>query len=73
MPIVNTIFDGEDNVNPDGSRTITVRNFDQDGKEYKYSQHAAAGFDYHADNLIKIAMLNEQLASQEFEALIGQG
>lgn len=73
MPIVNTIFDGEDNVNPDGSRTITVRNFDQDGKEYKYSQHVASGFDYQADNAIKVTMLNEQLANQEFEALIGQG
>ena len=71
MPIVNTTF--EETVNADGSRNVIVRNFDQDGKEYKYSQFAAVGFDVQADNAIKVANLNEQLANQEFEALIGQG
>ena len=71
MPIVNTTF--EETVNADGSRNVIVRNFDQDGKEYKYSQYAPAGFDVQADNAVKVANLNEQLANHEFEAIIGQG
>ena len=72
MPIVNTTFEGLDKPNPDGSFDVIVRNFDNEGKEYKYSQNVKPNFDIVADNAIKVANLNEQLAAQEFEALIGQ-
>ncbi len=69
MPIVSTTF--EETVNANGSRDVIVRNFDNEGKEYKYSQNVPANYDVAADNAIKVANLNEQLANQEFEALIG--
>lgn len=69
MPIVNTTF--EETVNADGSRDVIVRNFDNEGGEHKYSQNVPADFDIIADNAIKVAGLNEWLASREFEALIG--
>lgn len=69
MPIVSTLREVSTNAN--GSRQVVVRQYDQDGIEYMYSFHASADLDLDALIAGKTVDLNEQLAQNEFETLIG--
>lgn len=69
MPIV--ISNVEQSAQEDGGSNVTVRLYDQDGREYMTSFRAPAGFDIQSKVNIMIAEQNEQLAQLEFEALVG--
>ena len=69
MPIVTT--NTEVSTQANGSSQVIVRSYDQDGREYMYSFHAAAGLDINTIVANKTADLNVQLAQSEFEELVG--
>jgi hypothetical protein len=69
MPIVsNTV---QSTTQADGSLSVVVRLYDQDGREYTQSFFAPAGFNVTAKVNTMSAELSEQLAQAEFEALVG--
>lgn len=61
----------QSSTNSDGSTNNVLRMYDQDGKEYMQSFWAPAGFNLQTKVDNTIAGLNEQLAEQEFNALVG--
>lgn len=69
MPIVTHTL--QTSAQADGSTSNVLRMYDQDGKEYMQGFFAPAGFNLQTKVNIAIAELNEQLAVQEFEALVG--
>lgn len=69
MPIVNRIIESTTQAN--GSTSNVVRMYDQDGREYMQSFFAPAGFDVAGRVSAMVAEMDEQLAQQEFEALVG--
>lgn len=58
-------------VNANGSQYVVVRYYDQDGREYMQSFHAPAEADADGIAVGRIPEMDEQLAQQEFEALVG--
>lgn len=69
MPIVtNTV---ESSAQADGSQSVVVRLYDQDAREYTSSFFAPADFNVAAKVQTMTAELNEQLAVDEFRALVG--
>jgi hypothetical protein len=69
MPIVsNTV---QSTTQADGSLSVVVRLYDQDAREYTNSFFAPAGFNVDAKVQTMIAGMDEQLATDEFNALIG--
>lgn len=70
MPIVNTAR--QIDIQANGNRQVLVRHYDQDGKEYMYSFNAKPEVDIDAIIADRITLLDEQLAQQEFEAIIGE-
>lgn len=69
MPIVsNTV---QTSVQADGSLSVVVRLYDQDAREYTQVFFAPAGFDVTAKVNTMTAELNEQLAVDEYRALVG--
>ena len=57
--------------NADGSTNNVLRMYDQDGKEYMQTFFAPAGFNLQTKVDNTIAGLDQQLAEQEFQALVG--
>lgn len=69
MPIVsNTV---QSTTQADGSLSVVVRLYDQDAREYTQQFFAPAGFNITAKVNTMTAELNEQLAADEFNALVG--
>jgi predicted RNA-binding protein Jag len=69
MPITSHTL--TQNTQADGSTSNTLRMYDQDGMEYLQTFFAPAGFDVSTKVSNTILELDEQLATNEFEALIG--
>ena len=69
MPIVSSTT--ASTTQADGSLSVTVRLYDQDAKEYTQSFFAPAGFNVTAKVQTMTNELNEQLAQDEFAALVG--
>jgi uncharacterized membrane protein YvbJ len=55
----------------DGSTSNVLRMYDQDGTEYTQVFYAPAGFNVQTKVDNTILELNEQLATNEFQALVG--
>lgn len=69
MPIVShTLTQSEQ---PDGRSYNVLRLYDQDGREFTQTYFAPAGFDHNAKVNSTIVEMDEQLAQDEFEALVG--
>ncbi len=58
-------------VNANGSQYAVIRYYDQEGREYMQSFHAPADADVEGIAVGRIPEMDEQLAQQEFEALVG--
>ena len=69
MPIVSSTHTFT--TQADGSTSNVVRMFDQDGKDYVQVFYAPEGFNVQSKIDLMIVGLNEQLAEQEFQALVG--
>ena len=69
MPIVNHTT--SITINANGSQYAVIRYYDQDGTEYMQSFHAPAGADVDGIATARIPEMDEQLAQQEFETLVG--
>lgn len=69
MPIQSHTL--EQTTQSNGGTQNIVRLFDQDAREYMQSFYAPAGFDVEGRINMMIAEMDEQLAQQEFEALVG--
>lgn len=69
MPIVTQQVTSTEQAN--GSSNVVVRLWDQDATEYLQTFNAPAGFDINGKVSLIIAELNEQLAVNEFQALVG--
>ena len=69
MPIVSHTI--QSTTQADGSLSVVVRLYDQDGREYTQQFFAPANFNVTAKVQTMTAELNEQLAQSEFEALVG--
>jgi len=69
MPIASHLK--EESVQANGGKHVVLRLYDQDGREYMISFFAAAGVDVDTIVTSRIAEMDEQLAIQEFEALVG--
>ena len=69
MPIVQHTLTAS--TQADGSTSNVLRMYDQDGTEYTQVFYAPAGFNVATKIDNTIVGLNEQLATAEFEALIG--
>lgn len=60
------------NTQADGSLSVAVSLFDQDAREYGPTTFPApAGFNIQAKIALMIAEMDEQLAQDEFRALVG--
>lgn len=69
MPIVsNTV---QSTTQADGSLSVVVRLYDQDAREFTQTFFAPAGFNVQTKVNTMIAELGEQLAVDEFNALVG--
>lgn len=68
MPIVNTVL--EKTPNSPTSTHVVVRSYDQDGREFFYSFDADEIVNIQDVVAFKTAALNEQLAIDEFMALV---
>lgn len=70
MPIIQTVKSVE--IQANGNQQVLVRHYDQDGKEYMYSFNAKP--EVNVDSIIadRITLLDEQLAQQEFEEILGE-
>jgi hypothetical protein len=71
MPIVQHKL--EQSVNANGSTSNILRMYDQDATPYMTSFSAPADFDVQALVLYRIAEMDEQLAENEFEQIVGGG
>jgi len=69
MPIVSHTLN--QSVQADGSTNNVIRMYDQDATEYTQVFNAPAGFNVQTKIDNTIVDLNEQLATAEFQALIG--
>jgi hypothetical protein len=69
MPIVTNSLQSTSQA--DGGTNNVLRMYDQDGVEYLQSFYAPAGFNLQTKVDNTIAGLNEQLATSEFQSLIG--
>jgi len=69
MPITNTILEQTPQAN--GGTSNIVRLYDQDAQEYMQGFFAPADFDVQGKVNSMVAEMNEQLAQNEFEALVG--
>ena len=69
MPIVQQIVETSPQAN--GSSNVIVRLYDQDATEYTTVFNAPAGFDIAGKVALMIVGQDEQLAEQEFQALVG--
>ena len=69
MPIVQNNV--QSTTQADGSLSVVVRLYDQDAREYTQAFFAPAGFNVEGRVQTMIADLNEQLALDEFNALLG--
>lgn len=69
MPIVQHTIESSTQAN--GSTNNVLRMYDQDGTEYTQVFNAPAGFNLQTKIDNTIVGLNEQLAEQEFQALVG--
>jgi hypothetical protein len=69
MPIVSSTT--ASTTQADGSLSVTVRLYDQDAREYTQQFYAPAGFNVQAKVQTMTNELNEQLAQDEFNALVG--
>ena len=69
MPIVSHTL--EQTTQANGGTSNIVRLFDQDAREYMQSFFAPSGFDIDGRINAMIAEINEHLAQQEFEAIVG--
>jgi len=69
MPITSHLK--EESVQANGSKHVVLRMYDQDGREYMLSFFAAVGVDVETIVAGRIAEMDEHLAAQEFEALVG--
>lgn len=69
MPIVQHTI--QSTVQANGSTNNVLRMYDQDGTEYTQTFNAPADFNVQAKIDNTIAGLNEQLAENEFRALVG--
>ena len=69
MPIVSSTV--QSTTQAEGSLSVVVRLYDQDAKEYTQVFYAPAGFNVTAKVNTMTAELNEQLAQDEFNALVG--
>lgn len=71
MPITNHTL--QTSTNTDGSTQNILRMYDQDAREYMQAFPAPAGFDLTARVNLAIAEMDEQLATSEFEQIVGAG
>jgi hypothetical protein len=71
MPIVSHIT--QSNTQADDSKSVVVRYYDQDGREYMISFFAGVGVDVETIINNRIADMDEQLALSEFEQIVGLG
>lgn len=69
MPIVSNAVSST--TQADGSLSVVVRLYDQDAREYTNVFLAPAGFDVAAKVARMTAEMNEQLALDEFQTLVG--
>jgi hypothetical protein len=69
MPIVSSNV--QTTTQADGSLNVTVRLYDQDAREYTQQFFAPAGFNVAAKVQTMTTELNEQLATDEFNSLVG--
>ena len=69
MPIVQHTLTVSTQAN--GSTNCVLRMYDQDGTEYMQTFNAPAGFDTNTKVQNTIVGLDEQLALQEYQALVG--
>jgi hypothetical protein len=69
MPIVTNSL--QSTTQADGGTNNVLRMYDQDGIEYLQSFYAPAGFNLQTKVDNTISGLNEQLATSEFQSLIG--
>ena len=69
MPITNHNL--EQTVQANGGTSNIVRLYDQDGNEYLQSFYAPPDFDVAARIASMIAELDEQLATNEFNTILG--
>lgn len=69
MPIVNHIIDAT--VQPNGSQSYVLRMYDQEANEYLQTGFAPPNFDLQSLVTTKIAEMDQALAEQEFNSLIG--
>ena len=69
MPIVQQ--DLQTSQQADGSSNVILRMWDQDATEYLQTFNAPAGFDIAGKVSLVVADLNEQLAVNEFQAVVG--
>jgi hypothetical protein len=71
MPIDTGLTKVQTLTQADGSLSVIVRLYDQDAREYMRSLYAPAGFNVQGRVDSMVAELNEQLAAQEFEQIVG--
>jgi len=69
MPIVSSTV--QSTVQANGAQSVVVRLYDQDAREYTQQFYAPAGFDVAAKVQAMTVQLDEQLALDEFNALVG--
>jgi hypothetical protein len=69
MPITSNTL--EQTTQANGGTSNIVRLYDQDAREYMQSFFAPANYDVQGRINSMIAEMNEQLAQNEFEALVG--
>lgn len=69
MPITNHIIESTPQSN--GGTSNVLRMYDGDAREFMQTFYAPAGFNVEAKVATMIAELDEQLALQEFQALVG--
>jgi hypothetical protein len=69
MPIVQQTVEVFPQAN--GGSNVIVRLYDQDATEYTTTFNAPAGFDVNSKVSLMITEQNEQLALNEFQALVG--
>ena len=70
MPIVRHVIELGP-VQANGGRNVTVRYYDQDSVEYTEGFYADANYDVDAKANARVVSLSEQLATDEFNALVG--
>lgn len=69
MPIVTHTL--QTSTQADNSTSNVLRMYDQDASEYMVTWHAPAGFDNAAKVAFAIAGMDEQLATSEFNSIVG--